>query len=276
MHGITSVLTFLVIAVGVLSATFPFYWLIITAFKPEWSIHTYPPMFLPPSITFEHFTGSFFGSVAFAPAMEAVKDSLVVALGNTALSLVVSLLVAFTILRYKTGGRNFSFWILSNRFLPPIAFIIPLFLIMREVQLFDTYVGLIWVYVTFNIPFATWLLIGFIQGVPEELEDSAMIDGCSRFEAFRKVILPLLLPGLAVTVLFCFLFAWNEYMMSLLLTGRMVNTLPKVLPKYRQAHDILYGELSAAAIVAVAPAIILASMLQKYLVGGLTLGAVKY
>jgi len=117
--------------------------------------------------------------------------------------------------------------------------------------------------------------MGFIQEIPEDLEEAAMIDGCSRISAFLKVIVPLVAPGIAVTALFSFLFSWNEYIMALLLTGRKINTLPVSIPKYRGAHDILYGEISAVAIVAIIPAVILALMLQKYLVKGLTVGAVK-
>lgn len=268
-------LTYVVIAGAIIAASIPLYWLVSTAFKPGWAITHRPPLLVPPHVSLEHFSNSLFGTVQFEGALDSIKDSLIVALGNTTLCLVVGLFASYSIVRFRTGGQNFSFWILSNRFLPPVTFIVPLFIILKSVRLFDTHLSLILIYCTFNIPFATWLLMGFIQEIPEDLEEAAMIDGCSRISAFLKVIVPLVAPGVAVTALFSFLFSWNEYIMALLLTGRKINTLPVSIPKYRGAHDILYGEISAVAIVAIIPAVILALMLQKYLVKGLTVGAVK-
>jgi len=272
---LSSMIVYLIIAIALIIVTIPLYWLVITAFKPGWAIVNRPPIIIPTQLTLEHFHKSVFGSVQFTGALASIKDSLIIAIGNTVLSLTIGLFAAYSIVRFRTGGQHLSFWILSNRFLPPVAFIIPLYLILRKLHLFDTHLSLILIYCTFNVPFATWLLLGFIEQIPEDLENAAMVDGCSRMGAFLRISLPLALPGIAVSTLFCFLFAWNEYVMAFLLTGEKINTLPKHIPKYRGAHDILYGEISAVTIVAIIPAVILAFMLQKYLTRGLTTGAIR-
>jgi len=265
----------IILIVAIITTGIPLYWLVTTALKPGWAIIHRPPLLIPPFISFKHFSSSMFGTVQFEGALNSIKDSLIVATGNTLLCIIVGLLASYSIARFKTGGDNLSFWILSNRFLPPVAFIIPLFFILKKLNLFDTHLGLILVYCTFNVPFATWLIMGFIQQIPEDLEEAAMIDGCTRFGAFFKILMPLIIPGVAVSALFCFLFAWNEYIMAFLLTGEKVNTIPVAIPKYRGAHDILYGEISAVTIIAIIPAIILAFLLQRYLMRGLTVGALK-
>jgi len=269
------VAVYLILVIAFIGVSIPLYWLVATAFKPGWAIVNRPPIMVPPNVTLEHFYKSVFGTVQFAGALSSIKDSFIVAGGNTLLCLTIGLLASYSIVRFRTGGQNLSFWILSNRFLPPVAFIIPLYLILKKIHLFDTHISLILVYCTFNIPFATWLIMGFIAQVPEDLEAAAMVDGCSRVGAFIRVIVPLISPGIAVSALFCFLFAWNEYIMAFLLTGNNINTLPKHIPKYRGAHDILYGEISAVTIITIIPAIILAFLLQKYLTRGLTTGAVR-
>lgn len=265
----------IIIAIYMLITLAPLYWLFVTALKPDWAIFSDPPYLVPPEITWDHIVATVRGTAQLKSALGFMRDSLVVAAGNALLSTVVGVLAAYSVARFRTGGQHFSFWILSQRFMPPIVFIIPLFVIFRALHLVDTYLGLILVYCTFNIPFAVWLMIGFIEQSPEELEDAAMVDGCSRLGALVRITLPVIAPGLVVTVLFTFLFAWNEYIFALLLASNRVATLPVYLPRLRGSHDILYGEIAAASIFAVFPAIVLAFLLQRYLVRGLTLGAIK-
>lgn len=266
-----------VVAFGIIFVSLPLYWLIITAFKTMDAVIHRPPYLLPPEWVFRNFITTTYGAkgLGLPHAFSGIKDSLIVASGNSLLCLTVGLLAAFSISRFRTGGMHLPFWIMSNRFLPPIIFIIPLFIIFRKLHLFDTYLGLILVYTLFNIPFATWLLMGFIGESPEELEEAAMIDGATRFGALFRVTLPIILPGVVVTLLFCFLFAWNEYIMALLLTGTEINTLPVIIPKYTAAHDVLYGPISAVSIMGIVPAVLLALFLQRYLVRGLTIGAIR-
>ena len=270
-----TIISWILIGIDLLIVSFPLYWLFITAFKTMEEVVHRPPYFWPPSFIIDNFKSTTYGAIGAPAAILAIKDSLIVALSNSILSLFVGILAAYSIIRFRTGGGNLSFWILSNRFLPPIVFIIPLFVIFRTLHLFDTYLGLILAYCIFNIPFAVWLLMGFIQEAPKDLEEAAMIDGASRRAALFRVTVPIIAPGIAVTFLFCFLSAWNEYIMALLLTGTKINTLPVIIPKYTTAHDVLYGQMAAAAIFGIIPAFILSFILQKYLVRGLTVGAIK-
>ena len=270
-----TIISWILIGIDLLIVSFPLYWLFITAFKTMEEVVHRPPYFWPPSFIIDNFKSTTYGAIGAPAAILAIKDSLIVALSNSILSLFVGILAAYSIIRFRTGGDNLSFWILSNRFLPPIVFIIPLFVIFRTLHLFDTYLGLILAYCIFNIPFAVWLLMGFIQEAPKDLEEAAMIDGASRRAALFRVTVPIIAPGIAVAFLFCFLSAWNEYIMALLLTGTKINTLPVIIPKYTTAHDVLYGQMAAAAIFGIIPAFILSFILQKYLVRGLTVGAIK-
>lgn len=267
----------IVVGLALIFFSFPLYWMVITAFKTMDAVIHRPPYFLPPKWVLDNFLQTTFGarSLGLPAAFSGIKNSLIVATCNSVLSLLVGLMAAFSISRFRTGGSNLSFWILSNRFLPPIIFIIPLFIIFRKLNLFDTLPGLILAYCTFNIPFATWLLLGFISESPVELEEAAMIDGATRAGALFRVTVPIILPGVVVTLLFCFLFSWNEYIMALLLTGSKIDTLPVIIPKYSASHDILYSQMSAVAIMGIIPALILAFFLQRYLVRGLTIGAIR-
>jgi ABC-type glycerol-3-phosphate transport system permease component len=166
-------------------------------------------------------------------------------------------------------------WILSQRFLPAIALIVPLFILFRKFSLFDTYTGLILLYTTVNLPLAVWLLLGFVQSLPAELEEAALVDGASHFGAFRRIALPLLRPGIAVTLMFVFLFSWNEFLFAYQLAGDEVATVTVYLPRLRSAIAELYGEIAAASLLSVLPAMAFAWVLQKSLVQGLTMGGGK-
>jgi len=272
---ITLLVSWSIIIIALIFFIFPVYWLIITAFKQDWAIFNDPPIFFPIANTLDHIKNTFIGTETIKPVYNHIKDSLIVALGNTIIVTVVGFFAAYSIARFKTGGNNLSTWILSNRFLPPVAFIIPLFVIFRFLRIIDTHIGLIWAYCLFNIPFAVWFLIGFIKDTPKEMEEAAMVDGCSNMGAMFRILIPIISPGVAVTALFTFLFAWNEYMFALQLAGDKVVTLPVYLPHLRGSQDVLYGEMSAASLMAIVPAVILAFLLQRYLVKGLTMGALK-
>jgi len=152
------------------------------------------------------------------------------------------------------------------------ALIVPLFILFRKFSLFDTYTGLILLYTTVQLPLAVWLLLGFVQGLPAELEEAALVDGAGHFGAFFRVALPLLRPGIAVTSIFVFLFSWNEFLFAYQLAGDEVATITVYLPRLRSAIAELYGEIAAASLLSVIPGAAVAWVMQRYLVGGLTLG----
>jgi multiple sugar transport system permease protein len=254
---------------------FPVIWMFLTSFKTEAEYFSYPPVFIPEDFSFRNY----FNAMAFPPdgrgGLQGLRDSLIIASATTVASVLIGSLAAYSLSRFKTGGDNFSFWILSTRMFPPVAAALPLFLIFKQVKLLDSHLALIIANTVFSLPFVIWLLKGFFDELPTELEEAALIDGCSYWGAFTRVALPLITPGLVATALFSFIFAWNEFMFALILTRRTVRTLTIIVPSMVGGHEILWGEIAAIGTVAIIPGILLALLLQRYLVRGLTLGAVK-
>jgi multiple sugar transport system permease protein len=275
MSSFQKVLTVLVLVAALIFFMFPVVWMFLTSFKTEAEYFSYPPVFIPKDFSFRNY----FNAMAFPPdgrgGLQGLRDSLIIASATTVVSVLIGSLAAYSLSRFRTGGENFSFWILSTRMFPPVAAALPLFLIFKEIKLLDTHLALIIANTVFTLPFVIWLLKGFFDELPVELEEAALIDGCSHWGAFARVSLPLVTPGLVATALFSFIFAWNEFMFALLLTRRNVRTLTIIVPSLVGGHEILWGEIAAIGTVAIIPGILLALLLQRYLVRGLTMGAVK-
>lgn len=202
-------------------------------------------------------------------------DSIVVAVVSTVVIMVVGSLGAYSVTRYQARGVEMGKYVLLFRMLPPMAIVLPVFILFRTYGMLDTYPGLIMVYTGFNLPFGIWMLMGFFQNLPMELEEAALVDGCSRYRAFWKVILPLASPGIAATSILVLIQCWNEYLFALILTARNVRTLPIGASMFVQEHQILWGELTAAAILIMLPIFVAGLFVQRYLVRGLTVGALK-
>jgi multiple sugar transport system permease protein len=254
---------------------FPVIWMILTSFKSKAEYFSYPPVFWPKSFSLRNYVNS----MAFPPdgrgGLQGLRDSLVIAISSTLASVVIGSLAAYSLSRFRTGGENFSFWILSTRMFPPVAAALPLFLIFKQVRLLDNHMSLIIANTIFNLPFVIWLLKGFFDELPVEMEEAAWIEGCGHLKTFRLISLPLVAPGLVATSLFSFIFSWNEFMFALLLTRRNVRTLTIIVPSLVGGHEILWGEIAAVGTLAIIPGVLLALLLQRYLVRGLSLGAVK-
>lgn len=267
--------TVTVLAVTLALFMFPVGWMFLTSFKTESEYFSYPPVFIPEDFSFRNY----FNAMAFPPdgrgGLQGLRDSLIISLATALVSLVIGAPAAYSLARFKTGGENLSFWILSTRMFPPVASALPLFLIFKQIRLLDTHMALIIANTIFNLPFVIWLLKGFFEDIPAGLEEAALIDGCSQWGAFLRVSLPLITPGLVVTALFSFVFAWNEFMFALLLTRRSVRTLTIIVPSLVGGHEILWGEIAAIGTIAIIPGVALSVLLQRYLVRGLTLGALK-
>jgi multiple sugar transport system permease protein len=265
----------LVLLVALLFFMFPVVWMFLTSFKSQSEYFSYPPVFWPKSFSLRNYVNS----MAFPPdgrgGLQGLRDSLIIAAASTLASVVIGSLAAYSISRFKTGGENFSFWILSTRMFPPVAAALPLFLIFKQLRLLDNHLSLIIANTIFNLPFVIWLLKGFFDELPVEMEEAAMIEGCGRLKVFRLIALPLIAPGLVATSLFCFVFSWNEFMFALLLTRRNVRTLTIIVPSLVGGHEILWGEIAAIGTLAIIPGVLLSLLLQRYLVRGLSLGAVK-
>jgi len=266
--------TFICSSLLVLAALFylsPFYWMISTAFKVQEDIISSPVHLVPPRLTLFHMLNVFteYGG------LKSLLDSLIIASIVTAICIIVGSFAAYSLARFRTGGKNLAFWILSNRMLPPMAFVLPFFILFKNWGLIDTHRGLILAYLTFDLPFATWILRSFFYKIPTELDESAMIDGASYITILFRIIIPLAGPGIAATAVLCFVFSWNEFLFAFLLTRGGVRTIPVLIPMLYGGHDILYGEVSAISMVATIPMIVLVIFFHRYLVTGLSLGAVK-
>jgi multiple sugar transport system permease protein len=258
-----------------LVALTPVYWMITISFKREVDQFAVPPRWFSFSLTLEHYADAFlarsFGQYLF--------NSLVVAASSTVCALILGTLAAYALARFRLPyrlDRKLALWILSTRMFPAIVTAVPLFLIMRDVRLVNTRLSLVIVYTAFNLPFVVWMMRGFFAEVPRDLEEAAMVDGDSRLGAFRRVSLPLVVPGLAATAVFCLIVSWNEFLFSLVLTQTDdAMTLPVGLAGRVTQYGIKWGAMSAAAVVAIIPILAFALSVQKYLVRGLSLGAVK-
>ena len=210
------------------------------------------------------------------PFIEYLKNSLVIAIGTTVGSLVLGMLAGYGFARFRFPGSDaVRFMVLVTRMAPRIVLVVPYYLMMQRLGLLDTYTGLVIAYISFALPFTIWLLIGFFMDVPLEIEEAAMIDGCSRVGVLLRVVLPIVAPGLVVAAIFAFLVSWNEFLFALILSGVKAKTLPVVIAGLNTDAGPLYGEMSAAAVMVMLPNIVMTVALQRYLVQGLTLGAVK-
>ena len=206
-------------------------------------------------------------------------NSLLVAVGSTVCALFIGTLAAYSLARFRLPAKldhKLALWILSTRMFPAIVTVVPLFLIMRDLRLVNTRLSLVIVYTAFNLPFVVWMMRGFFAEIPRDLEEAAMVDGDSRLGALRRVVLPLVTPGLAATAVFCLIVSWNEFLFGLVLTQTDdAITLPVGIAGRVTQYGIKWGAMSAAAVVALVPILAFAISVQKYLVRGLSLGAVK-
>ncbi|MFP7295620.1 carbohydrate ABC transporter permease [Bacillus sp. OAE578] len=251
---------------------FPIYWTINTAFKPEGDIVKRPLQYLPVSPTVENFVTAW-TNVGFATFF---KNSLIVGVSTVLVVLVCSTLSGYALSRYQfKGKRSFMIMLLCTQFIPRAMMIIPLFVIFKNLGLISNPLSLIITYTAIEIPFTTILMSGFISNVPKELEEAAMIDGCSKLQSLRHVVFPLLLPGIVATGVFTFIYTWNEFLIALMLTNQQSKfTLPVGLSTMLGEFSINYGALAAGSVIALIPAVILFAYAQKHLVNGMG-GAVK-
>jgi len=265
---------YIVLAICMGISLFPLYWGVVTALKTRAEFFQYPPTFWPQVLTLQNFIDAWTWGGG-----KGILDSAIVALSTTGLSLIIGLFAAYTIARWGTGGPHLSFFILTMRMLPPVVPAISYYLIIKRGFLFfppfDTHLLLICLYSLFNIPFVVWIMKGFFAEIPPELEEAAQLAGVSRIRAFWDVVLPLARPGLVAVSLFCIFFSWNEFLFSLFLTSTNVRTLPKVIPFLITEQEPMWGAINAVCIYSIVPMIIMAFVLQKYLVRGLTYGAVR-
>ena len=259
---------------------FPLFWMLMTSFKSYGDILVSPPRWV-----FEPTLNNYVDAFQKADFAHYILNTLTVAALSTAIVIPTSALASYGFARYNVGGGNLMFFILTTRMMPPIAVVLPFFMIFKTLGATDigSTLGLgldqlgtlVVCYTIFNLPFAIWLMHSFFQDIPTEIEDSARLDGYSRWQVLRKVVLPLAAPGIAVTTIFCILFSWNEFFFASILTRSNAKTITMGVGDFWTQQGVLWGPLSAAAVVCVVPMIVMALILQRDIVRGLTFGAVR-
>lgn len=249
----------------------PLYWMFNTSIKPSDDYLANPPVWFPAHPTLVHYEAALFTY----SGLQGLINSLIVSVAATILSALLGTLMAYSLARYNTGGKHLSFWVLSQRFLPPIAVVLPIFLIYRNIGIYDTRTGLILAYVVFTLPVSVWMMYAYFRQMPKSMEEAALVDGCTRWQAFWSVAVPLAAPGIVAAAVFAFIACWTEFFFALLLTSREAFTLPTVFRAFIGFQGAQYGEAAALAIVSLVPSIALGVLAQKHLVRGLTLGAVR-
>jgi multiple sugar transport system permease protein len=249
---------------------FPIYWLFMISFKTASEIYSYPPVWWPASLQFSNYTVLFKDGDAIT-----VWHSLVVASVSTVLAMFVGTLCAYSLARFKTGGDHLANWIISQRMVPPIAVVFPIFLLYVWLGWVDTYLGVILLYTAFNLPYVIWMMRGYIQDIPKALEESALIDGCTRWQVLWKVVFPMCRAGLFATAIFTFVFAWNDFLFALVLTRTNVTTYTVQVTHYFGGQSNFWTKISAMSVLGTLPIFVIVAFMQRYLVRGISLGAVK-
>jgi len=265
-------LTYLGLAAALVFFLGPFFWIVTTSLKGNNDFFAFPPVWIPSEPSLAHYEGLF----TRASGLRYFMNSLTISSMSMVSALVVSLPTAYAIARWRFGGGFLGTFLLVLRMLPAIALIIPVYLMYKQLGLTNSYFGLVMIYTVVYIPFAVWLLVGFLRDFPVEIEEAAMIDGCSRVGALVRVVVPIIAPGMAVVALFAFIATWNEFLFAVVLTGIETKTMMVLVTTYTSGGtDMFYGEASASVVLGVLPAFVVAFMLQRYLVKGLALGGTK-
>ncbi|MFF9374541.1 carbohydrate ABC transporter permease [Streptomyces griseoluteus] len=254
------------------TAGFPVYWMLDTAIKPAKDAIDPDPSLLPTGFTLDNFSRAFDIADFWGP----VGRSLVVSLSVVLIGVVVGMLAALAISRFAFRGRKIVIvGILAVQMVPLVAMIIPVFLLLNDLHQYDKLTGLIITYLTFILPFTVWTLRGFIVNIPRELEEAAMVDGCSRTGAFIRVVFPLLAPGMVATSVYGFIQAWNEYLYALMLLSQENQTATVWLGNFTTKHGTEYAPMMAGATMMAVPIVVLFLLVQRKMAAGLTAGAVK-
>ena len=268
----TSGLTYAGLAVALVFFLGPFFWILTTSLKGNEDYFTFPPVWIPEQPSLAHY-GRLFSK---ASGLQYFGNSMLVSTLSMFAALAVSLPTAYSIARWRFGGGFLSGVLLVLRMLPAIALIIPVYIMYKAIGLTNSYLGLIIIYTVVYVPFAVWLLVGFLRDFPAEIEEAALIDGCSRLTALIRVVVPIIAPGMAVVALFAFIATWNEFLFAVVLTGIETKTMMVLVTSFTSGGtDMFYGEASASVVLGVLPAFAVAFLLQRYLVKGLALGGTK-
>lgn len=256
----------------VLFALAPYAWMLLTSVKPSSAIGAFPVQYLPAEPTLEHYRAL----LARTSFLRNLLDSLVVAVGAVALGLGVSVPAAYAFSRFRFAGRSgLLVFFLTINMVPVVMLIIPLFVLMRQLGLIDTFVGVVAGHATFAIPFSVWMMTSYFNALPAELDEAALVDGATRWQTIRHVVLPLAMPGIVTTGIYIFVNSWNEYLFAMMLSGQSIKTVTVALQSFIGEFTVQWGLLTAGGTLVAIPVTLLFLVIQRRLVGGLTAGAVK-
>lgn len=258
-----------------LFSIFPICWMISVSFKPASEVYA-PPTLFPKAPTLDGYCNMLATTGAFS-FTTWLKNSVIASLCTTLFSLIIATLGAYGLARFRFRGRNaLAYLILTTQVIPGALIIVPLYIIMSNLNLLDNMIGLILAYTTFTVPFCTWMMKGYFDSISPTIDEAAMVDGANRFQVFTRIVLPLSLPGLAATTIFAFISGWNEYVFASILLRSYENwTLPIGIASFQGQYDTNWGTLMAGAVMITVPVVVIFWLLQKHLVAGMTAGAVK-
>ncbi|KXF76655.1 ABC transporter permease [Paramesorhizobium deserti] len=250
---------------------FPFYWMVSSSFKDQADILASPPVwFFTPTLA--NYADIFADEKVFG----AIVNSLIVATLTTALSVLLGAPAAYALARFEFRGKSdLWFWFISNRMISPIVLALPVYLLAVQLRMLDTYLVLVLIYLTFNLPIVVWICTDQFRSIPSEIEQAARLDGADQFTIFRKIYVPLGLPGIAVSAIFSFIFSWNELLYALVLTRRSVQTAPVMATSFMSGYELPWGKIMATGTLIVLPVTIFALLVSRHMVRGLTMGATK-
>ncbi len=269
-RSLSQSLRYVAVITALIFFLFPIVWIILTAFKTPDEHLASPPVWFPQNPNLLHFT-----HIIETGGLKILKNSFIIAGAATVLAVLIGSLAAYGLARYRAGGDHLPFYILSQRFMPPVAVIFPFLLFFKALKWVDTHQALILIYLTFNLPYAVWMMRGFFLEIPVEIEESALVDGCSPFGAFWRIALPLAAPGIVATGVFCFIFSWTEFFFAVSLTRTDAVTLPVYIANFFGRMMIQWGLVGSTSVMAMLPLFLLSVIVQRFLVRGLTMGAVK-
>ena len=265
-RNIFNIIIFIIIIIVLAINVYPIFWMVKTSFSKDTRYDK----------QFEFSTIHYIELFQRHGFSRFILNSILVSTVSTMIVTTISVIAAYTFARFKFKGKdNIALWIISTRFLPPVIIAIPVYVLFVQLRLINNYISLIIIYITMNIPIAVWLLKSYINEVPLEVEESAKVDGCSRIGIIFKIVIPMITPGLIATSILVFIFSWNEYLFSLILTGNTTRTLPVAVSIFQADRLVLWGPLSAGGLISIVPIIVLTAIVHKNLVKGLTLGAIK-
>ncbi len=249
---------------------FPFFWMILTSLKERVDV-------INPAVwTFKPILDNYIDVFTKRNLPLNLLNSAIVVSTTVAASVLLGTMAAYGFARFEFKKKeSLAFWILSLRMLPPMAVVISFFILGRMLRLLDKQLYLSLIYMSFNIPFAIWMMRGYIEDIPKELEESAWLDGCSRMRGLFSVVVPLVSPGLIATAIFCAIQSWNEFTLAFFLTSFRAKTVPTIVTEFLSVTGVLWGEMSAVGVVAILPILIFAFLIQKQLIRGMTFGAMK-